>query len=1733
MAAHHVRSRLAALISVTVLAGLGVAVPTSAQAAAPTATLGLSKNAYEPGSNVPLTDPVKPGDAFDYQLAASCSGLTEGCITAKTVDVLPADIVFLGADPSPLYTVSYDAATRSVTTTYNDALPSPPNPPNSKGILAGSTRTAVLHVRLDPNSKATDGSTITNTATASADNADSKSDSTDVTVAVPRVVTPIAGKTINPNSVIAQSGAAVTAVLSVRNGSSTSADISSLTVADTTKATWDSFNLTSVGPVTQFPPGSNQVTVRYCLDPAPCSDAQFVSGAPVSGPNVSLPDGVDPADVTGLAFVFSDSNGTSLPPSTTGGTVPIGLMLRDTVRSTGDPLDPLRALTQNNCASPSALDTVDGTVSGADRCAAFTIQPGTAQIGGSKQFFPDANGSYSTNGFAVAGQQSGVSAVAKVENASAVPVTSMTITDPATSAPTSLDAVDVSQVRLVFPTGATAATGSVTCSDNSSIPITASATGNIPADCPGNARPTRVTVTYSGTIPPGASGQLGVHGTLNGAEVGGQSLQDCADGTIVAGQSSSSGTTCAKLPVENPRTTVGGVKNVSSPLTGGSLVAGYPVTFTVQANNTGNLPQSTFVVNDPAPGTTDANNPFTILRLTSASLTTNPASLRSNFVIEVTTDGGDTWAPYAAGDADLLNRTDGIRARLTSGFVPPTGEVTLTVNALLRDGVPDGTAMRNCQVTNVESAVDTGTTRNVCAPTLTSEPPSGGGDLAKFISPGTLPAPVPGVQPTSQVQMRAQNTGTVPLKRLVIADPDPSQIDPDAFFELVNVTKIDGVNFPPGANRVQVDACISAAACRAGTYVTGTPTASSTPTLPVSAADVAGLRFIFTNANGNFVLTPGSNFPTSGACPRATACFSVTPRTTERDTGDAIDFPQAFSDIAALSGESPLAPGQLTTFGDAPAPLTVQPGTPKLTVDKTADAQNDTTVTPGQPISYSLATTNSGTASLPALLVTEPLPDGLNFDNTFAGDDGNPYKITYSGPAGTSAPPAPQFTAVTDPTTNRITEVRWQFDPNYLLSPTAKITITFQGRLDPTVAAGTKITNTYGATTSDANVKPSLTCATGTPDPTLGCTDSASATEGTGSAVDAQKWVHGDDSRGFYNTRTKTFVPIGDPGCPLLTVDGDNYTRFPCIALVLPGQHFNFLLNLVNVGTTPITETRLIDYLPKVGDRGVVVNGQRETEWDPRPVLRGAPTLASGAPGSLDLAYSATSPTCTTDIDKPPVACPAGTWDPTFSADAEAFRGFLTFATPLPPAGTTRVVIPMSAPADLDTTTNQLPIAWNSFAHSDFFRQPNGSITQLPPVEPEKVGVAMPFGNLEITKTVTGDIPPGSIIGPFRGTYRCVVTTADGDDVVVRTGDAEFSPDAPFTVKHVPAGAVCTIDETDTGGGNPTMPDPVTIVPDVDDNSPTPSIAGITNDFPAPRLIVTKVVSGDAAKYASGPYEVEVDCTLAGVDLPPRKLSFDAAGSQSITDLPIGAQCTVKETDDRGATTTDTSYSDGDHANINALVDGVATLTNTYDPVDLTVTKTVDGPGSAGPYSFAAACTLTSNAGTTVDVPLAGADAKFTLSDGQRHVISVPKGADVQGHRTVAAQGRHGHLQRRHDRAHVGPVRPDHAGSASTRSPRHHRRPPRRPRPRCRARRPADAAAPRPRRARPARRARSGPGPAGGGSSATGSGGLASTGALIAGPTLLAIALLLLGGGLVVAGTYRRRTARPSRHRGH
>ncbi len=69
---------------------------------------------------------IKPGEQLAYDIQLSCNGLTEGCVDATIVDVLPAEFEVTSLpSTSSEREVTYDAGTRTLTVKFRIPLSSP------------------------------------------------------------------------------------------------------------------------------------------------------------------------------------------------------------------------------------------------------------------------------------------------------------------------------------------------------------------------------------------------------------------------------------------------------------------------------------------------------------------------------------------------------------------------------------------------------------------------------------------------------------------------------------------------------------------------------------------------------------------------------------------------------------------------------------------------------------------------------------------------------------------------------------------------------------------------------------------------------------------------------------------------------------------------------------------------------------------------------------------------------------------------------------------------------------------------------------------------------------------------------------------------------------------------------------------------------------------------------------------------------------------------------------------------------------------------------------------------------------------------------------------------------------------------------------------------------------------------------------------------------------------------
>ena len=251
------------------------------------------------------------------------------------------------------------------------------------------------------------------------------------------------------------------------------------------------------------------------------------------------------------------------------------------------------------------------------------------------------------------------------------------------------------------------------------------------------------------------------------------------------------------------------------------------------------------------------------------------------------------------------------------------------------------------------------------------------------------------------------------------------------------------------------------------------------------------------------------------------------------------------------------------------------------------------------------------------------------------------------------------------------------------------------------------------------------------------------------------------------------------------------------------------------------------------------------------------------------------------------------------------------------------------------------------------------------------------FAALTVGKTVDttavdadGDPIP---YGPFTITVSC---TYLGDPVYadgygpLRPMQVVLQDQEEATFSGLPAGATCTITETDDKGAATTTIDTVVgttadqvdgttatvdLAPDVD-GEPA-NTATVTNTFAVGSVQLTKQVTGEvSATYGAGPFIVHLACTLT--DDSGTRPVYDAdvvlGGDQPLTgtvdNLAAGAECDVTETDAGGASTVTIDHP---HLTVGSGEPAEVVVTNSFDPGQVLLTKAITGDAAAyAPTSF-------------------------------------------------------------------------------------------------------------------------------------------------------------------------------------
>ncbi|MEF3404626.1 DUF5979 domain-containing protein [Agromyces sp. CCNWLW203] len=185
-------------------------------------------------------------------------------------------------------------------------------------------------------------------------------------------------------------------------------------------------------------------------------------------------------------------------------------------------------------------------------------------------------------------------------------------------------------------------------------------------------------------------------------------------------------------------------------------------------------------------------------------------------------------------------------------------------------------------------------------------------------------------------------------------------------------------------------------------------------------------------------------------------------------------------------------------------------------------------------------------------------------------------------------------------------------------------------------------------------------------------------------------------------------------------------------------------------------------------------------------------------------------------------------------------------------------------------------------------------------------------GSVEIVKSVTGTGADawGGTLGDFEVRLVCTLPAADPDTVY--DGTHTLTKDAPgdmWLVETLPTGAVCDVTEIDDGGATESSVTPEMPIVIGDDTAGEPVQVDIENEFRTGGLNVLKEVGGPGVpEFSTGPFVFQVICTYEGQTVTSVDLVVigeeDSSGpftSETVSGIPVGAECTVTEVDNGGA----------------------------------------------------------------------------------------------------------------------------------------------------------------------------------------------------------------------------------------
>lgn len=739
-------------------------------------------------------------------------------------------------------------------------------------------------------------------------------------------------------------------------------------------------------------------------------------------------------------------------------------------------------------------------------------------------------------------------------------------------------------------------------------------------------------------------------------------------------------------------------------------------------------------------------------------------------------------------------------------------------------------------------------------------------------------------------------------------------------------------------------------------------------------------------------------------------------------------------------------PGPLVADDEATDQVTYLASGIQVAVEKTPRGAQQ----PGKVIPFTLKTTNTAPRSDdmheneelgisdPVIVDVLPMADGkpqLIFDPDMDPADRFSYALENRiAPATSVLPvnPAGVDVEYLDANLNPVApggepaHLRFTFPDGSVLYPQEAYTITVNMMFRPGVLAGEehKLTNAFSVSSDEP-----FTGGCNFDEPPAGVTINECGTETDvypteAGALRGKKYVRSNDTElGIAD------VPNPNAGKACVPQFGDADTGYSfnnCVPITKPLGVETWREELQNTGTLAMDKVVTIDSLPKPDDQGALVLLPRKSEW--RPMWEGNVSVVTHtAPDGTEyrtdvtpvLSYSSSEePACIADLKPTEEQCADGYWQPlTDAVDPKDVRHvkleFNFSAEPLKPGARLAYTFETRTPAQAPKMTADT-VAWNSIAVGAQTIAPNGGKpASVLPTEGLRVGVALATGPLAVQKTVTG---AGAEFAPaeFEVQVECSVPPREGSaggPVVLEPVTVTVPAGETVTLEEqFPWGAECVVKDVAGANGETSSVsgDPVTIGRDTD---PVP-VAKLENRYDLGAFTVAKSVDGatnqDGEAIDYGSFPVAAECTFLGetIALDPGEAELTAGGNAWLVDqLPIGAECTLSETDTKGARASlllggqfvDQNEDGSWTFTISAdAAETEFTLQNAFPRGGIEIAKQVAGAGAGAiadttVFTFAVLCTYDGQTVWDGTVELTKAEA---LAGDVRTIDTLPYGAE-------------------------------------------------------------------------------------------------------------------------------------------